>query len=107
MMMAGFDTTVVLIDSWYKILVEHGLQGEPVRSDAGWVWSFREGFIVTSHNPYTGQHFNVMMVHPSDIGMLGYVGIEGHPTFVNDVFQTIKEKAEYVKDECYGSRDYI
>jgi hypothetical protein len=103
---AGFDTTIMTPESWSDFLGFHDIEGGTL-TESGWVWRSDKGYVVTSHDPYTGFHYNKDIVNPSDVGMLGYVGIEGTAGFVTSVFVYIKAYAEYVKDECIGSRNYI
>ena len=107
-MMAGLDITVFEIKDWNAFLKRHDMTAGPIRHVSGWLWHFADkGTIVTSHNPYTGFHFNEILTNPSDRGTLGYVGIQGKESFVEKTFNEMKENSSYYKDWCWGKRSYI
>lgn len=107
-MKAGFDTTVIPLDQWNDMLYSYGLRSAERVSDQGWIWRFKgKNVIVTSHEPKTGKHYSDLPWFNNEQDMLGYVGIEGDTDFVTKVFNDLKRNAEFVKDECFGRRDYI
>ena len=112
---AGFDLTDISASDWQRMLsklnIDDGVVTE-VKKDftnavmRHWTWSASEGFIVTWCNPVTGKHLAPNMTgHYPD--QLSYVGIEGTKKFVDDVVKFIRKHAILIKNESYGTRNYI
>jgi hypothetical protein len=110
MLKAGFDTTVIPLQFWYEMLDKFKAKAsyQDFNNSDRYTWEFDQGIIVTSHRPSDGKHYNSDVVHHKDApGLTGYIGIEGEAAFVANVFVFIKEHAEFIKGEDFGSRPYI
>lgn len=109
MTQAGFDLTEISASVWQELIDRHYLTCE--LTDDGWEWyrySTIEGekdLIITANNPITGLYHNGG--RETEIGYASYIGIEGTNDFVVDVFNFIREHAEYTKSEQFGCRNYI
>lgn len=108
-MQAGFDLSDMSVVNWKLFLDRNGISHEPEQTDNGWVWRCGEfNFVVTASNPITGMYYRKHLgAASSEIGFLGYVGIEGDSSFVANAFVDFKELADYCKGEEFGRRGFI
>ena len=102
----GFDLTAIPAKDFEEMLSEYQLElcarvdGEP------FTWK-RDGLVVvTGNNPITGEYRN-SAGRRSEKGYASYIGIEGEAGSVQRVVDFIRARAEYVKDESPGERDFI
>ncbi|MNK33298.1 hypothetical protein D3C87_517780 [compost metagenome] len=106
---AGFDLTEISAVHWQKLIAEYGLIFEDGKD--GWTWykyadlDGTRNMVVTANNPITGEYHGGGRENEPDYA--SYIGIEGTYDFVVEVFEFIKEHAEYTKSENFGSRNYI
>lgn len=106
---AGFDLTDISANHWNKLCEIFGLYIVP-NDDVekrGFVWKDENGNrVVTYNNPITGEYFDDAS-RPLEVGYASSIGIEGTLQFTNDVFEYIKDNADEIKYEIWGSRDFI
>jgi len=102
----GFDLTDFDQQYWIIMLTLLGLEAVNQKKDnGGYVWIFKDGYIVTGNDPLTGNYCQPESRDP-ERGYLSYVGIAGNFDFVDTVRKFIKTHAKYIKGES-EARDYI
>ena len=96
---AGFDLTDVGVETWMRLLAKFNISAAPVvdtsRGYERLEWVGPEIVITTKSNPL------------DEDGYASYIGITGAAQIVLGVFMFIKHNAEFIKDECWGRRDFI
>lgn len=103
---AGFDTTVMNADLWVDFCNTIEVSTKAERTEEGYfMWVGENGYVITSNNPLTGEYYSNQ--RENEVGFCGYIGIEGIDSFVEEAFVGIQLMAEFIKDECFGVRDYI
>lgn len=95
----GFDLTDLGQKHWIELLKRFKLSAVNQKSGRmGYVWVFKDGYIVTGNDPLTGNYHRPESREP-ERGYLSYVGITGTKSFVSKVRRFIKSRAVYIKDE--------
>lgn len=91
-----------------EILKKHNLSQKPIHSkeDGCYIWANASLFLVTGNNPLNGKYGRPGQRDP-ELGYASYIGIEGYPTDVEALASSIREKAEYIKEEVKHERQFI
>ncbi|TLX16073.1 hypothetical protein [Rhizobium sp. MHM7A] len=101
---AGFDVTCIAGAEWSRLMAKYGLTRVDDHED-GWAWIGESGIVVTSCDPISGVFHDRERDERPDYA--SYIGISGSAEFVAGLFVDIKEVAEDIKGENFGSRSFI
>lgn len=102
---AGFDLTDTGVDMWKTMCANHEISMVAKHTEDGFIWTGKDGFVVTANNPITGEYMN--RNRANEVGYASYIGIEGTAEFTRGVFDHIRSNAEYTKGAQFGTRGYI
>lgn len=102
---AGFDLTDIDAHKFKDMCEIFEISIAPKHTDDGFIWTGKNGFVVTANNPITGEYYDGN--RSNEIGYASYIGIEGTAEFTRSVFNYIKKNADDIKGSQFGTRGFI
>lgn len=84
------------------------LQKDPTedRDNGLYVWANDSLALITANNPITGTYSDPEMRHDEE-GYASYIGLSGTPAAVDEAYEVILDRAEFIKDRDPDRRQFV